>query len=131
MDSSSQPPLLDAPDHVLSTLDHDGRRRWLTPRLSMGSWWKKRRAVAYALMIIFVAIPHIRIGGKPFILLDVAAREFTILGRTFLPNDTLVLALFMLTVFVFIVLITAIAGRAWCGWGLSSDRLHGVFVSTD
>jgi cytochrome c oxidase accessory protein FixG len=116
MDSSSQPPLLDTPDHVLSTLDHDGRRRWLMPRLSMGPWWQKRRAVAYALMIIFVAIPHIRIGGKPFILLDIAARKFTILGRTFLPNDTLVLALFMLTVFVSIGLITAIAGRAWCGW---------------
>jgi cytochrome c oxidase accessory protein FixG len=82
----------------------------------MGSWWKKRRTVAYVLMIVFIAIPHIRIGGKPLILLDIAARKFTIFGRTFLPNDTLVLALFMLSVFVSVVLITAIAGRAWCGW---------------
>ena len=67
-------------------------------------------------MVVFVAIPHLRIGGKPVILLDIAAREFTILGRTFLPTDTLLLALLMLTVFVSIVLVTAIAGRAWCGW---------------
>lgn len=116
MSSSSQPPLLDAPEHVLSTLEHDGRRRWLNPRLSTGDWWKKRRIVAYALMIVFVVLPHIRVGGKPLILLDIAARKFTIFGRTFLPNDTLVLALFMLLVFVSIVLITAVAGRAWCGW---------------
>lgn len=108
--------LLDAPQHVLSTLESDGSRRWLRPRLSMGNWWKRRRVVAYLLMIVFVAVPHLRISGKPVILLDIVARQFTILGRTFLPTDTLLLALLMLTVFVSIVLVTAIAGRAWCGW---------------
>ena len=113
---TTSPPLLDAPEQVLSTLDREGRRRWLRPRLSKGQWWKRRRIVAYVLMFVFVAIPHLRINGKPMILLDIVARKFTIFGYTFLPNDTLVLALFMLTVFVSIVLITAIAGRAWCGW---------------
>ena len=113
---TSPSPLLDAPEQVLSTLDREGHRRWLRPRLSQGPWWKRRRIVAYLLMLVFVAIPHLRIGGKPMILLDIVARKFTIFGYTFLPNDTLVLALFMLTVFVSIVLITAIAGRAWCGW---------------
>ncbi|WP_147870703.1 cytochrome c oxidase accessory protein CcoG [Stieleria maiorica] len=108
--------LLDAPEHVLSTMERDGSRRWLRPRLSMGAWWQRRRIVAYLLMVVFVLVPHLRIGGKPVILLDIAGREFTILGRTFLPTDTLLLALLMLTVFVSIVLVTAIAGRAWCGW---------------
>ena len=87
--------LLPAPEHVLSTLEHDGRRRWLFPRLAMGDLWQKRRIVAYVLMIVFVAIPHLRLGGKPLILLDIAAREFTILGQTFLPTDTFLLALLM------------------------------------
>lgn len=113
---SSNDALLDTPEHVLSTLERDGSRRWLRPRLSQGKWWHRRRIVAYALMVIFVAIPHLRYNGKPLILLDIVARKFTILGRTFLPTDTLVLALFMLFVFVSIVLVTAIAGRAWCGW---------------
>ncbi len=108
--------LLESPEHVLSTLERDGSRRWLRPRLSTGYWWKWRRVVAYVLMVIFVAVPHLRIGGKPAILLDIAAREFTILGRTFLPTDTLLLALLMLSVFVTIVLVTAVAGRVWCGW---------------
>ncbi len=116
MNDASNLPLLEPEEHVLSTLERDGRRRWIQPRLSTGKWWKRRRVVAYLLMVVFVAIPHLRISGKPLILLDIPARQFTILGRTFLPNDTLVLALFMLTVFVSIVLVTAIAGRAWCGW---------------
>ncbi|PAY18310.1 cytochrome c oxidase accessory protein CcoG [Rhodopirellula sp. SM50] len=108
--------LLESPQHVLSTMERDGSRRWLRPRLSTGSWWQRRRVVAYLLMVVFVLVPHLRIGGNPVILLDIAAREFTILGRTFLPTDTLLLALLMLTVFVSIVLVTAVAGRAWCGW---------------
>ncbi|QDT03835.1 Ubp3 associated protein Bre5 [Rubripirellula lacrimiformis] len=102
--------------HVLSTLESDGSRRWLRPRLSKGGWWHKRRIVAYLLMVVFVAIPHLRIGGKPFILLDVVARQFTVLGRTFYPTDSILLALLLLSVFISIVLLTAIAGRAWCGW---------------
>ena len=37
-------------------------------------------------------------------------------GHTFLPTDTLLLALTMLTAFISIVFITAVTGRAWCGW---------------
>ena len=44
---------------VLSTMEADGSRRWLRPRLSMGDWWKKRRVVAYLLMVVFVLIPHL------------------------------------------------------------------------
>ena len=61
--------LLDAPDQVLSTLDKDGSRRWMSPRLAKGTWWKRRRVVAYVLMCIFVLVPHLRIAGKPLIML--------------------------------------------------------------
>ncbi|TWT51238.1 Ubp3 associated protein Bre5 [Rubripirellula amarantea] len=116
-ESSTSLPLLDAPEHVLSTLEADGSRRWLRPRLSTGDLWKRRRIVAYALIAFFVALPHLRIAGKPPVLIDILAREFTILGHTFLPTDTLLLALAMLFVFVVIVATTAISGRLWCGWG--------------
>ncbi len=110
-------PLLDPPEHVLSTLESDGSRRWLRPRLSTGRWWKRRRTVAYALIIFFVVLPHLRINGKPLVLLDIVARKFVLLGHTFLPTDTLLLALAMVSVFVTIVLATALTGRVWCGWG--------------
>lgn len=108
--------LLPSPEHVLSTLEKDGSRRWLKPKLSKGQWWHRRRAVAYVLMVIFVVVPYIRVNNKPLILLDIVSRKFTILGHTFLPTDTLLLALTMLTAFISIVFITAVTGRAWCGW---------------
>jgi cytochrome c oxidase accessory protein FixG len=108
--------LLPSPEHVLSTLEKDGTRRWLKPKLSKGAWWHRRRAVAYVLMVIFVVVPYLRVSGKPLIQLDITARQFTIFGHTFLPTDTLLLALTMLTAFISIVFITAVTGRAWCGW---------------
>jgi len=108
--------MLQPEEHVLSTLERDGSRRWLYPSLSTGRLWRRRRIVAYALIVIFVAIPHLRIGGEPLVLLDIPAREFTIFGHTFLPTDTPLLALAMVGIFVTIALVTAVGGRLWCGW---------------
>jgi cytochrome c oxidase accessory protein FixG len=103
-------------EHVLSTLEHDGSRRWLYPRLATGHLWKARRIVAWVLIAIFTLIPHLRYAGKPLVLLDIPHRRFTILGFTFLPTDTLLLALAMVSLFVTIFLVTALVGRVWCGW---------------
>jgi len=108
--------LLAPPEEVLSTLNRDGSRRWLRPRLSHGGYLTARRWVAYALIALFTLIPHIRVFGKPLMLLDVAHRQFTFIGVTFLPTDTVLLALFMLAFFVGIFLFTAVLGRVWCGW---------------
>lgn len=103
-------------EHVLSTLESDGSRRWLFPRLSRGHYWYLRRIVGFLLIAIFVGLPHLYINGKPSILLDITQREFTIFGYTFLPTDTLLLALLMIGIFLTIFLLTALFGRVWCGW---------------
>ncbi|MHB8972248.1 MAG: FixH family protein [Pirellulaceae bacterium] len=82
---------------VLSTLHEDGSRRWLYPRPAPGSFLRRRRMVAYLLIAVFTILPYVRIHGKPSILLNIPAREFTLFGFTFLPTDTLLLALFLLT----------------------------------
>ncbi len=107
---------LEPEEHVLSTLEQDGSRRWMYPTLSKGFYLVARRIVGYALILLFVSLPHVRIGGKPAILLDITARKFTLFGFTFLPTDTLLLALFMVSVFLTIFLLTALLGRVWCGW---------------
>jgi len=46
-------------------------------------------AVAYGLMVLYLAIPHLRMNDKPWMQLDLPRREFTFFGTTFLPTDTL------------------------------------------
>jgi cytochrome c oxidase accessory protein FixG len=109
--------LLKPEDRVLSTLNADGSRRWIKPRVVPGRFLTARRIVAYILIAIFTVLPFVRINNLPAILLDIQHRQFTLFGKTFLPTDTLLLALFMLCVFVTIFLLTAVFGRVWCGWG--------------
>jgi cytochrome c oxidase accessory protein FixG len=114
--SDPHDPLLRPEGRVLSTLNPDGSRRWLEPKLSTGRFWQRRRIVAWILIIVFAAIPWIRINEKPAILLDVMTRKFVFFGTTFRPTDTLLLALLLLSIFVGIFLLTALFGRVWCGW---------------
>jgi cytochrome c oxidase accessory protein FixG len=107
----------EAEEAVLSTLNKDGSRRWLRPKPSAGRFLNGRRIVGYALIAIFTVLPYLRINGLPPILLDIPAREFTFFGRTFLPTDTLLLALLFVSIFLTVFLLTALFGRIWCGWG--------------
>jgi cytochrome c oxidase accessory protein FixG len=105
-----------AQDRVLSTLNLDGSRRWLRPKVSPGRFWQRRRVVAYLLMLVFFLIPYLRMNGKPLVLLDLPRREFTIIGYTFLPTDTLLFMLLFVSAGIAIFLLTALFGRVWCGW---------------
>lgn len=106
-----------APERVLSTLNEDGTRHKIDPRLSHGRFLNARRVVGYGLIALFVLLPRIEIGGKPAILLDLAHREFTFFGATFRPADGFILMLFGLALVLTVFLVTALAGRVWCGWG--------------
>jgi cytochrome c oxidase accessory protein FixG len=101
---------------VLPTLNEDGSRRWLRPKPSAGPWFVRRRAVAYGLMVVFFILPHLHMGGKPLVLLDLPRREFTFFGVTFLPTDTLLLMLLTVSILIGVFLATALLGRVWCGW---------------
>jgi cytochrome c oxidase accessory protein FixG len=67
-------------------------------------------------MLVFFLIPHLRMGGKPLVLLDIPRRQFTLFGTTFLPTDTLLLMLLAASIIITIFLMTALFGRVWCGW---------------
>ena len=111
---SFAPPQPDA--RVLSTLMGDGSRRWLHPRPAAGAYLRARRVLAYILIAIFTLLPYLKLHGKPAVLLDLRQREFTVFGFTFLSTDTLLLALVLITLILGICLVTALAGRVWCGW---------------
>jgi cytochrome c oxidase accessory protein FixG len=101
---------------VLPTLNEDGTRRWIRPKPSHGKWWQRRQAVAYVLMALFFAAPHLRVFGKPVFLMDLPRRQFTLMGYTFLPTDTLLFMFVLGSGVLGIFLLTALFGRVWCGW---------------
>lgn len=104
-------------DRVLSTLNLDGTRNWIRPRLARGRFLRRRRIVAYALIAVFVFLPRIEIGGRPALRIDLGARELAAFGMVFRPSNGVLLMLLGLTIALGIFLVTALWGRVWCGWG--------------
>lgn len=108
--------ILEAPEEVLTTLTKDGKRRWMYPVPSKGRFYYRRLVLGWFLIVLFVGLPIVHIGGKPAVLLDLLRREFTLFGTTFYPTDTFLLLLMMVGLVLGIVLFTALLGRVWCGW---------------
>ncbi|HEY9116673.1 MAG TPA: cytochrome c oxidase accessory protein CcoG [Roseivirga sp.] len=101
---------------TIATVDEKGKRIWIYPKKPKGRYHNKRIVVTIILLSILFAGPFIKIGGEPFLLLNIFERKFSILGAVFWPQDFFILALIAISFFVFIILFTVVFGRVWCGW---------------
>lgn len=101
---------------VLATMRDDGSRRWLRPKLSRGGYLTRRRVVGYPLIALFVALPFVRVDGRPGLRIDIGNRELDLVGAVFHATDTVLLMLFLVAALLAVFLLTAVAGRVWCGY---------------
>src|SRR4051812_26251368 len=97
-------------------MEGNGGRKWMYPLTRKGRYYHYRSWLSYAYLVLFFAGPFIRIGGHPFLLLNVMERRFVILGQVFWPQDFFIFVLAMLAGMVCIVLFTIAFGRLFCGW---------------
>ncbi len=102
--------------NTIATVDEKGKRIWVYPKKPSGYYHRLRVIVTVVLLSILFAGPFIRIGGQPLLLLNVFERKFVLFGQPFWPQDFVLLALTLITFFVFIILFTVVFGRIWCGW---------------
>jgi cytochrome c oxidase accessory protein FixG len=100
----------------ISTVNEKGERIWVFPKKPSGVYHKWRVAVTVILLSLLFAGPFVKVGGQPLLLLNVFERKFVILGQAFWPQDFVLLAITLITFFVFIILFTVVFGRIWCGW---------------
>jgi len=101
---------------TIATVDASGNRIWVYPKKPSGWFHNKRIWISGFLLAIFFAGPWISIGGQPLLLFNIFERKFVILGQIFWPQDFFLFALFLVTLFVFVILFTVMFGRIWCGW---------------
>lgn len=100
----------------IGTVDSEGKRIWIYPKKPSGHYHNLRIIVTVVLLALLFSGPFIKIGGQPFLLINVIERKFIILGQAFWPQDFVLLAIVMITFFVFVILFTVVFGRVWCGW---------------
>ena len=100
----------------IATVDKEGKRLWVYPKKPSGRLHQWRIVVTIVLLSLLFSGPLIKIGGQPFFLFNFFERKFILFGQVFWPQDFVLLAITLITFFVFVILFTVVFGRIWCGW---------------
>lgn len=110
----------------LATTSESGHRIFLFPEEVKGLWKKRRTFFYWFLIIFYLVLPWIHIGGKQSIKLDIINGEFTFFSYSFFASNAPLLVFFFLGFVFTIGFITSIWGRVWCGWACPQT----VFIET-
>jgi len=78
--------------------------------------WRTLKWLAAGFWIVFFLGPYLRWDGRQAILWDIPARQYHIFGATILPQDFWMLSLLLLFFAILLAVVTAMAGRVWCGF---------------
>lgn len=107
------------PEHYgnkISTVDNEGKRKWIYAFQPKGKLYKYRTWLSWLYIVVFFAMPFIKINGNPVFLFNIPEGKFSLFGQLFLPQDFVILAIAMLLGIVFVIVFTLLFGRVFCGW---------------
>ena len=82
----------------------------------MGGYWRKIKWLSASAWLIFFIGPYFQWDGRQAVLFDIPNRQFHILGVTILPQDFWMLSLTLLFFALLLAVVTALAGRVYCGF---------------
>ncbi|UOK41413.1 MULTISPECIES: cytochrome c oxidase accessory protein CcoG [Flavobacterium] len=101
---------------TIGTIDKEGKRAWVFPKIPKGKWYERRKWVSYFLLLFLFSAPFIKINGNQFLLFNVIDRKFNIFGFPFWPQDFYLFVTMMIICVVGLALFTVAFGRIFCGW---------------
>jgi cytochrome c oxidase accessory protein FixG len=111
-----------------ATMDESGKRVFIFPAGVKGFWRNARTVVEIFLVIFFLVLPWIKIGGHQALLLDISRRQFSVFGLTFWAHDAPLIFFLLAFLTIGLAFITAVWGRVWCGWACPQTVfIDGVF----
>lgn len=82
----------------------------------MGGIFRNLKWLSTFAWIIFFIGPYFRLAGRQAILFDIPNRQFHIFNVTLLPQDLWMLSFVLLFFAILLAVVTALAGRVWCGY---------------
>ena len=116
------------PDDRPASMDESGRRVFIFPASVSGFWRRNRTILEIFLVIFFLTLPWIKIGGHQALLLNIGDRQFSIFGLTFWAHDAPLIFFILAFLTIGLAFVTAVWGRIWCGWGCPQTVfIDGVF----
>ncbi|MBZ4191062.1 cytochrome c oxidase accessory protein CcoG [Niabella beijingensis] len=99
-----------------SNVNEKGKRNWVYALQPEGRLYRCRKWLSAAYLVLFFALPFIKLNGMPAVELNFPEARFILFGKIFWPDDFFIFAVAMILAIVFIALFTVIYGRVFCGW---------------
>ena len=110
------------------TINSDGSRNFMHPADVRGAWQTRKNIVYSVLMVIYLVLPWIEIGGHPAVHIDIPGRAAHLFGATFTSQDFHLTFFLLLGLGLSLFVITSLWGRIWCGFACPQTVfMEGVF----
>lgn len=100
----------------IATINKEGKRAWIFPKIPKGKFYERRKLVSYVLLAFLFSAPFIKINGNQLLLFNIMERKFSIFGFPFWPQDFHLVVISMIIGVVGLALFTVAFGRIFCGW---------------
>lgn len=112
----------------LGMLDEKGGRHYVYPADVKGKWTRRKHRVYALLIVVYLALPFVSIGGRQAVLIDIPGRRFHLFGAAFNAQDFNLAFFFLVGIGFTLIMASALYGRVWCGWACPQTVfLDGVF----
>ncbi|MES2319192.1 MAG: cytochrome c oxidase accessory protein CcoG [Pseudomonadota bacterium] len=103
-------------------------REEIYPREAKGRYATLRWACVWITQLVFYGMPWLNWNGRQAILFALGARKFYIFGMVLWPQDFIFLAALLIICAYLLFLVTAVAGRVWCGFACPQTVYTEIFL---
>jgi cytochrome c oxidase accessory protein FixG len=104
------------------------RREDIHPREVKGPFATLRWACVWFTQALFYGLPWLSMHGRQAVLFDLEARKFHLFGLVLWPQDFIYLAGLLIICAYGLFLVTAVAGRVWCGYACPQTVYTEIFL---
>lgn len=116
---------MNAPEQVIRMY---AAREEIYPRETKGRYASLRWTCVWLTQLAFYGLPWLEWNGRQALLFDLGARKFYILGLVLWPQDFIYLAALLIICAYLLFMVTAIAGRVWCGFACPQTVYTEIFL---
>ncbi len=98
------------------SINPDGSRNFLQVAEVRGRWTTRRYLIFLALILVYLLVPWLTLGGHPLVLIDLPHRVAYLMGATFTNQDFHLFFFVLIGLGIGLFVMTSLFGRVWCGF---------------
>ena len=103
-------------------------RAEIYPRETSGRYARLRWVCVWLTQLAFYGTAWLNWNGRQALLFDLGARKFYVFGLVLWPQDFIYLAALLIICAYLLFMVTAIAGRVWCGFACPQTVYTEIFL---